>query len=294
MKRKLLLILLALLPKVASAYDAYIGSIYYNLSGEEAEVTYKNTSYNSYTGSVIIPETITYNGKTYTVTSIGNDAFSDCSSLTSINIPEGVTSIGNYAFNECIALKSITIPESVDRIGNYAFYGCSNLKKVIVKDIASWCVIKFGSYTSNPLYYAHHLYRDDDTEITELVIPEGVTSIGRYAFYGCYGLTSIEIPKDVKEIGDSAFGGVNLKSVTCLGIRPPVIGINTFSEETYKNGTLYVPEGSENAYYAFSGWNKFYNIKTIGVPEKIPEDLNGDGIVDTQDVMKIYQYIQEH
>ena len=85
-----------------------------------------------------------------------------------------------------------------------------------------------------------------------------------------------------------------MKSVTCLGIRPPVIVINTFSEETYKNGTLYVPEEAENIYYASSGWNKFYNVKTIGVPEKIPEDLNGDGIVDTQDVMKIYQYIQEH
>ena len=112
-------------------------------------------------------------------------------------------------------LTSVTIPNSVTSIGNDAFYNCSGLKKVIVKDIAAWCGIKFDDYDSNPLFYAHHLYSDEDTEITNLIIPNSVTSIGDYAFYGCSGLTSVTIPNSVTSIGDYAFYGCSgLTSVT--------------------------------------------------------------------------------
>ena len=86
----------------ALAYDAEIDGIYYNFSGDKSEVTYKNTNYNSYTYEVVIPESVTYNGRPYHVTTIGQSAFSDCSSLTSITIPNSVTSIGIYAFRSCI------------------------------------------------------------------------------------------------------------------------------------------------------------------------------------------------
>ena len=112
------------------------------------------------------------------VTSIGNEAFSACSSLTSVAIGSGVTSIGNHAFYFCSGLTSVTIGNGVTSIGNYAFYGCSGLQKVIVPDIAAWCGINFGNFGSNPLYYAHHIYSDENTEIKDLVIPDGVTSIG--------------------------------------------------------------------------------------------------------------------
>ena len=136
------------------------------------------------------------------VTSIGKNAFRRCSGLTSVTIPNSVTSIGEAAFFGCTGLTSITIPNSVTSIGDGAFYNCSGLKKVIVKDIAAWCGINFGS---NPLSYAKHLYSDEDTEITNLIIPNSVTSIGDRAFYDCEGLTSVTIPNSVTSIGYYAF-----------------------------------------------------------------------------------------
>jgi hypothetical protein len=95
----------------------------------------------------------------------------------------------------------------VTSIGSAAFNGCSGLQKVIVPDIAAWCGISFSDYYSNPLYYAHHIYSDENTEIKDLVIPNSVTSIGGYAFEGCSGLTSVTIGNSVKSIGEGAFSG---------------------------------------------------------------------------------------
>ena len=190
---------------MASAHDIAVANsdgktIYYNYNsdGSSVSVTYQGTYYssysNEYTGTVVIPETVTYNGKTYSV-----------------------TSIGDYAFYLCSGLTSVTIPNSVTSIGSWAFYYCSGLTKVIVPnfDIKNWCSIKFGNYYANPLLYAHHLYSDENTEITELVIPDGVTSIGSFTFPGCSGLTSVTIPNSVNSIGNSAFFGCSgLTSVT--------------------------------------------------------------------------------
>ena len=149
-----------------------------------------------------------------------------------------------------------------------------------MKDIGAWCNISFYYSNSNPLYNAHHLYSDEDTEIVNLVIPEGVTSIGNYAFGDCSGLTSVTIPTSITSIGDYAFSGCSgLTSVT-IPASVTSIGKNAFDENDnlaeivsliqepfkvnkivsdfiYNNGTLYIPYGTMEKYKATDGWKQF-------------------------------------
>ena len=190
----LLAVLMSMVGAKAFAHDIAVENadgvtIYYTYTNNKTElaVSYEGSSWDKYLNEywstkIIIPESVTYKGKTYPVTSIGNDAFRYCRRLT-----------------------SVTISNSVTRIGNGAFEGCTGLTKVIVNDIAAWCNISFGNSSSNPLYYAKHLYRDKKTEIRNLVIPNGVTTIKDNAFSGCTGLTSVTIPNSVTSIGSSAF-----------------------------------------------------------------------------------------
>ena len=141
-----------------NAHDFQRNGIYYNiLTTKSVEVTFKGSSYfeysDEYAGKVEIPESVTYNGKTYSVTSIGQSAFFTCSGLTSITIPNSVKTIGEWAFRDCKGITSIAIPNSVTSIGEYAFQYCTGL--------------------------------------TSITIPNSVTSIGQSAFYGCEGLKTV-------------------------------------------------------------------------------------------------------
>lgn len=160
--------------------------------------------------------------------------------ITDLIIPDGVTTIAGDAFLGCSNLTSVTIPSSVSSIGKGAFSGCSGLKKVIINDIAAWCGINFefklsttypgiypDDYSSNPLSYAKHLYSDENTEITDLVIPEGVASINNYAFYNCQGLTSVSYPSSLGLIGDYAF--FDCKGLTDVTIPANITGIGKYA-----------------------------------------------------------------
>lgn len=131
---------------------------------------------NGYKGNIVIPPSIKQDGVTYDVTSIGSSAFSDCSGLFSVIIPDGITSIGSCAFLRCRNLTSITIPSSITSIGNYAFSGCTSLSSVQISNLTAWCGISFSNSESNPLLSAHHLFLNG-TEIENMIIPSSVTSI---------------------------------------------------------------------------------------------------------------------
>ena len=211
---------------MAYDYDVEKDGIYYNLNHTEmtAEVTYRDgVQLNSYSGDVIIPPTIKNGPYTYNVTSIGFWAFRRSSGLTSVVIPNSVTTIGNYAFSNCSNLTSVTMGRGVTSIDEWAFQNCNSLTKVIISDIAAWCAISFKSVFSNPLFYAKHLYCDAETIITDLNIPDGVTTIGKYAFYNCSDLTSVTIANSVIEIRNSAFDGCS--SLTSITIPSSVTSI---------------------------------------------------------------------
>ena len=144
-------------------------------------------------------------GVTYTipdsVTTIGNSAFENCTSLTSVNIPDSVTSIGECAFRSCTSLTSVNIPDSVTTIGHAAFYGCKSLTSVNIPD----SVTTIGDFA-----FAYC------TSLTSVTIPDSVTTIGEYAFYNCDSLTSVNIPDSITTIGEWAFD--DCKSLTSVTI----------------------------------------------------------------------------
>ena len=161
------------------------------------------------------------------VTTIGDSAFYNCNSLTSVTIPDSVTTIGNSAFSSCSSLISVTIGDSVTTIGNSAFNSCESLTSVYITDVAAWCNISFGDSFSNPLYYAKALYLNNEL-VTELTIPDSVTTIAYCAFYNCSSLTSVTIGDSVTTIGDEVFYDCDgLTSVT-IGNSVTTIGDSAF------------------------------------------------------------------
>ncbi len=148
------------------------------------------------------------------VTSIGDYAFSGCTGLTNITIPDGITSIGDYAFSGCTGLTSITIPDGVTSIGKYAFINCSGLTNITIPD-------GITSIGDSAFYGCSGL--------TSITIPDGVTNIGEYSFCDCIGLTSITIPDSVTSIGYRAFLGCRKLTNVTIGNRVISIGSEAFS-----------------------------------------------------------------
>jgi hypothetical protein len=272
--KKLALIFFALCITVSSwASDFTSNGISYTITSSKAPYTVE-VAYGGYSGSITIPATVTNGTTTYSVvaigddafvtymatsqltsvtipssvTSIGSDAFSNCSQLTSINIPTSVISIGRRAFGGCTGLTSISIPAAVRNIGTEAFIGCSNLTAITVDDSntiyasidgvlfnkAKTTLISFPAKKSNNYSIPSSVTTIDRSAfygcsgLTSVTIPSSVTSINREAFSYCSGLTSISFPSSIKSIGSLSFSGCS--GITELTIPSSVtqIGGNAF------------------------------------------------------------------
>ena len=216
-----LLLLALLLPATATAYDFEVEGIYYNINGNEATVTKGDTDY---TGDVTIPSTVTYSGKTYPVTAIGDGAFYFCTRMTSVTIPNSVTTIGFESFYGCAGLTEVIIPNSVTTIGEVAFWGCTGLASITfpnsVTTIWNDAFYNTAWYNnqSDGLIYAGlvaYKYKGIMPTNTNITLRDGTLSISPYAFEYCTGLTSISIPNSVTTIGDWAFSSCSgLTSIT--------------------------------------------------------------------------------
>ena len=223
MKKILCLTLAAMAAVVCQAATETIGDYTwsYSVNNGEAKVTRVSPA----EWSITIPSIL----GGFPVTSIGNSAFHNCSGLTSVTIPNSVTNIGNNAFYNCSGLTSVTIPDSVTSNGNGAFSGCSNLTviQIDVSDMARWATNTFNSTPPIPRG-TRRLFADGE-EVTVLIIPDSVTSIGKSAFYNCSGLTSVTIPNSVTNIGNNAFS--NCSGLTSVTIPDSVtsIGNGAFS-----------------------------------------------------------------
>lgn len=227
-----------------------VDGIYYlfNLDTSEATVTYKDQTYCTYSGEVVIPENVNYGDTIFTVTGIGEAAFAYCDELTSVTMPNTVASIGDYAFMYCENLPSIDIPNAVTSIGDNAFDGCSGFSKI--------------------------------------EIPNSVLTIGEMAFQGCTNVTDLIIGSGVTQIGAKAFNYCNaLNTVTCKGNTAPTMdNSNCFTSYGYQ-AKLLVPHAFIEDYQSSNYWYKFAVIEGFNLSE--PGDVNGDGSINISDVTSL-------
>ena len=394
MRTKLFTLFLALAAAVGTMYaSVIIDGIAYNLN--ESELTAEVTSLADYSGSIVIPDDVTYDTKTYNVTGIGFRAFRDrtgvtavtigknvtsigenafyncrsltsvsvpdsgvvsigegafalCSALTSLTIPGTVTSIDDNAFNHCSGLTSLTIPNSVTSIGDMAFYYCTSLSSLTIPNATILCnphsfpfigctnlttvnlgegamfvdfenpslpmMSELGKYinayeqgikninvdANNPYYSSIDGVLYDKMQTTLLchstrreadayVIPDGVMTIGSFAFYNCGSLTSVTFPNGLQIIGRDAFAYTGLTSltlpnsvtdiedhaflqcralasITCEAVNPPRCGLGAFYDVS-KDIPVYVPQNSVYAYRVEDEWEEFFNIQPISTTD---------------------------
>jgi uncharacterized protein YjdB len=259
------------MPILASADDTVeINGIYYNLfsKGNVAEVT---ANPDKYSGDVVIPKKVKYEGVSYTVRSIGEMAFKQCydltsvtipvgvtsickeafyfcTSLTSVTIPEGVTYIEGNAFTECVELASVTIPKSVNKLGSFVFSYCKKLKSVIIPEGVTTIDVGAFKYCSS---------------LSSVTIPTTVTGIHVSAFDGT-SLTSVTIPQNVNTIYSKAFGNCKqLKDVYCYAEKMRYVNTDVFEGSYPEFITLHVPAAYMDYYKENEPWSLFNKIVKI-------------------------------
>lgn len=231
--------------------------------------------------SVNIPESVKIDGATYTVTGIGESAFQNCTSLTSVVLPSSIKIIEDGAFFRCTSLTSFNLPEGLQKIGGYAFYECYSMTEVNFP--SSLRIIGGRSFFN--------------TCIKKLIIPNGVQKIEDNAFESCRELEVVEFPAFLEKIGDGAFMDCDIekfkKVISHIKYPFPVdkstFEMRSYSNTQFTNAELHVPKGTLEEYQSYPCWNEF---KTIidDLPEELG-DVNDDYMVDINDFMLIFRYI---
>lgn len=267
-------------------------------------------------GHVVVPESVSADGVTYTVTSVGNRAFSFCSGVTSISLPDSVTSLGTMAFYFCSSLTSLTLPDTVTSIGDSAFWGCTGLTSLTLSAdltaIGANAFVGCSGLTSITLpdglsaIGPHSFF--GCTGLTSIVIPDGITTLAMSTFDGCSGLTSITLPEGLTAIGNNAFAGcirltsiIIPESVTSIG-RSAFSGCSGLASLTIPENVTSIDEwafhncsrlssvvfGGKRTYVFGSGVNVSYTVKfEDDLGERIASIVvpAGQLVTDVQDVV---------
>ncbi len=238
-------------------------------------------AYRNYPTSITVPNGVVIDDYAFAYSNIG-----------SVIISEGVTSIGENAFYNCSSVTSVTIPSTITTIGSYAFAQSFNIENVYISDLTAWCNIAFTDELSNPLCQGGKLYLNNEL-MTELVIPEGVTSIGQYAFAGCTSLTNVTIPGTITSIGSGAFyncAGLTsiiipgtVSTVTgfqgCTGITSVIIseGVTGIGSDAFNGCTslvdIDIPSTVNNI--GTSAFRDCTALTSIIIPEGVPSIVSG-------------------
>lgn len=292
-----LIILSFAMSQKVCAYSFESDGIFYNILSESEKtiaVTYKNTSFNSYSGEVTVPSTVVYGNKTYVVTTIGERAFLDCKTLTKVVMPTNLNEIGDNAFYYCSNLENAEIPPMVTSIGEGAFYGCIKLRNVIIP--------------SGTTFVGDNAFRYCKS-IESVYIPKNVLTIGKFAFGDCPSITSFEveegnknydsrnncnalietttnklllgtkntvIPNSVIEIGDMSFYNITYLESLDLPLSVTKIGYMAFSGCTNLKTVKMTDSVTEIGYDLFEGCSKLSNVALSNSITAIPkETFNG-------------------
>lgn len=269
----LLTLLMCMVGTKVSAADIAVQNgdgvtIYYNFinNGTELEVTYMPNS-EKYAGDIVIPETVSYEGKEYKVTRIGEQAFHG-DDLTSVVIPNSVITIAKEAFNACYKLTSVTVGNSVTTIEEKAFNTCRSLTSLTIprsvtsieKGAFAGCAITSLVIEDAPVSLGYQAFANCKN-LVSVDLGNNIKIIGSYAFYDCDKLPSITIPNSVTEIGDWAFNWCDeLMEVISLIETPFETPTYVFNDDNYNKATLYVPKGKLSLYKEVTCWKRFKNI----------------------------------
>lgn len=242
-------------PNEAFKGKAEINGLWYDIDTENRQATVVKSDFSSrYSGNIIIPSAIEYQGVRCTVSAIGDYAFQYCDNIVSVVVPSSVVSIGTNAFEECQKLSSVVLPNSLSSLGSYAFMNCSNLASISIPMGLNSILERTFSGCRN---------------LQSLTIPEGVSNIYSYAFERCTSLLTLDLPSTMSFIGHGAFS--NCTELAEIYSRAEIVpttvtDCNPFmdnGDSFFEKATLFVPSASVILYRIISPWSQFHEIRAL-------------------------------